>query len=148
MATFQADRVRQIKFRTGTESNQQDSFQIIDMAKATFYGEREERDETEAALAQSMHQAKVVEPSEEEIMYNIREITRKQGERDAADRAAREEKKKQRQMDLERLLQRYQNVKSELEAQQNLERIRAERMASSGQWNWGSTTTKAGAQVA
>ena len=60
----------------------------------------------------------------------------------------REEQKKQRQMDLERLLQRYQNVKSELEAQQNLERIRAERMASSGQWNWGSTTTKAGAQVA
>ena len=59
-----------------------------------------------------------------------------------------EEQKKQRQMDLERLLQRYQNVKSELEAQQNLERIRAERMASSGQWNWGSTTTKAGAQVA
>ena len=52
----------------------------------------------------------------------------------------REEQKKQRQMDLERLLQRYQNVKSELEAQQNLERIRAERMASSGQWNWGSTT--------
>merc|ERR1711934_391931 len=47
----------------------------------------------------------------------------------------REEQKKQRQMDLERLLQRYQNVKSELEAQQNLERIRAERMASSGQWN-------------
>merc|ERR1711898_9955 len=42
----------------------------------------------------------------------------------------REEQKKQRQMDLERLLQRYQNVKSELEAQQNLERIRAERMAS------------------
>ena len=36
----------------------------------------------------------------------------------------REESKKQRQMDLERLLQRYQNVKSELEAQQNLERIR------------------------
>merc|ERR1719230_2266885 len=41
----------------------------------------------------------------------------------------REEQKKQRQMDLERLLQRYQNVKSELEAQQNLERIRAERFA-------------------
>lgn len=59
----------------------------------------------------------------------------------------REEQKKQRQMDLERLLQRYQNVKSELEAQQNLERIKAERMASSGQWNWGSTTTKAGAQI-
>uniref|UniRef100_A0A7S2UZK5 Uncharacterized protein n=1 Tax=Fibrocapsa japonica TaxID=94617 RepID=A0A7S2UZK5_9STRA len=39
----------------------------------------------------------------------------------------REEQKKQRQMDLERLLQRYQNVKSELEAQQNLERIRSER---------------------
>lgn len=44
----------------------------------------------------------------------------------------REEQKKQRQMDLERLLQRYQNVKAELEAQQNLERIRAERMASTG----------------
>merc|ERR1719199_1731559 len=41
----------------------------------------------------------------------------------------REEQKKQRQMDLERLLQRYQNVKSELEAQQNLERIRADKFA-------------------
>merc|ERR1719199_34435 len=41
----------------------------------------------------------------------------------------REERKKQRQMDLERLLQRYQNVKSELEAQQNLERIRADKFA-------------------
>ena len=39
----------------------------------------------------------------------------------------RDEQKKQRQQDLERLLQRYQNVKSELEAQQNLERIRADR---------------------
>ena len=85
------------KFRTGTESNQQDSFQIIGTAKATFYGEREEVDETEAAVAQSMHQAKVVEPSEEEIMYNIREITRRQGERDAAARAVREEKKKQKE---------------------------------------------------
>eukprot|EP00904_Undaria_pinnatifida_P013002 jgi/Undpi1/8832/HiC_scaffold_25.g11294.m1 len=45
--------------------------------------------------------------------------------------AGREEQKKQRQMDLERLLQRYQNVKSELEAQQKLERIRAERQNSS-----------------
>jgi len=44
----------------------------------------------------------------------------------------REEQKKQRHLDLERLLQRYQNVKSELEAQQNLERIRAERQAQSG----------------
>mmetsp|Transcript_8983 Transcript_8983/g.11913 ORF Transcript_8983/g.11913 Transcript_8983/m.11913 type:complete len:262 (+) Transcript_8983:109-894(+) len=44
----------------------------------------------------------------------------------------REEQKKQRQMDLERLLQRYQNVKSELEAQQNLERIRSERMSAMG----------------
>jgi len=52
----------------------------------------------------------------------------------------REEQKKQRQMDLERLLQRYQNVKSELEAQQNLERIRAERMSASGQWQWGAQT--------
>merc|ERR1712167_521547 len=32
-----------------------------------------------------------------------------------------------RQQDLERLLQRYQNVKSELEAQQNIERIRSEK---------------------
>jgi hypothetical protein len=39
----------------------------------------------------------------------------------------RDELKKQRQLDLERLLQRYQNVKSELEAQQNIERIRADR---------------------
>mmetsp|Transcript_29230 Transcript_29230/g.76744 ORF Transcript_29230/g.76744 Transcript_29230/m.76744 type:complete len:213 (+) Transcript_29230:301-939(+) len=39
----------------------------------------------------------------------------------------RDEQKKQRQLDLERLLQRYQNVKSELESQQNIERIRAEK---------------------
>ena len=37
--------------------------------------------------------------------------------------------KKQRQRDLETLLQRYQNVKSELETQQNLERIRMDRYA-------------------
>ena len=44
----------------------------------------------------------------------------------------REEQKKQRHQDLERLLQRYQNVKAELEAQQNLERIRMEKMVQSG----------------
>ncbi|CAM9914508.1 unnamed protein product [Phaeothamnion confervicola] len=43
--------------------------------------------------------------------------------------SGRDEQKKQRQMDLERLLQRYQNVKNELEQQQNLERMRAERMS-------------------
>ena len=41
--------------------------------------------------------------------------------------AGREEQKKQRQVSLERLLQRYQNVKNELEAQQNLERINREK---------------------
>ena len=41
----------------------------------------------------------------------------------------REEQRKQRQLDLERLLQRYHNVKNELEAQQNLETIRAQRTA-------------------
>lgn len=44
----------------------------------------------------------------------------------------REEQKKQRQLDLERLLQRYQNVKSELESQQNIERIRAEKFMRCG----------------
>jgi len=44
----------------------------------------------------------------------------------------REEQKKQRHLDLERLLQRYQNVKAELEAQQNLERIRMEKLVQSG----------------
>lgn len=44
----------------------------------------------------------------------------------------REEQKKQRHHDLERLLQRYQNVKAELEAQQNLERIRMEKLVQSG----------------
>merc|ERR1711924_542342 len=53
----------------------------------------------------------------------------------------REEQKKQRQQDLECLLQRYQNVKSELEAQQNLERIRADKMSASGQWQWGAQTS-------
>ena len=33
---------------------------------------------------------------------------------------------------MDRLLQRYQNVKAELEAQQNLERIRMEKMVQSG----------------
>lgn len=45
-------------------------------------------------------------------------------------RTGREEQKKQRQLDLERLLQRYQNVKAELEAQQKLENIKADRMSS------------------
>ena len=40
-----------------------------------------------------------------------------------------EEQRHARELDLERLLQRYQNVKSELEAQQNLERIRADKFA-------------------
>tara|TARA_B110000305_G_C18799815_1_gene342129 strand:- start:31 stop:372 length:342 start_codon:yes stop_codon:yes gene_type:complete len=44
----------------------------------------------------------------------------------------REEQKKRRQLDLERLLQRYQNVKSELEAQQNLERMRAHKQIRRG----------------
>lgn len=44
----------------------------------------------------------------------------------------REEQKKTRHHDLERLLQRYQNVKAELEAQQNLERIRMEKLVQSG----------------
>jgi len=39
----------------------------------------------------------------------------------------RDELKKQRQLELERLLQRYQNVKNELESQQNIERLRAEK---------------------
>mmetsp|Transcript_2115 Transcript_2115/g.2876 ORF Transcript_2115/g.2876 Transcript_2115/m.2876 type:complete len:216 (-) Transcript_2115:127-774(-) len=46
--------------------------------------------------------------------------------------SGREEQKKQRHQDLERLLQRYQNVKAELEAQQNLERVRMEKMVLSG----------------
>jgi hypothetical protein len=45
--------------------------------------------------------------------------------------SGREEQKKQRQLDLERLLQRYQNVKSELEAQQNIERLRSDKYPSS-----------------
>merc|ERR1711990_353587 len=40
---------------------------------------------------------------------------------------ARQEHKIQRQQDLERLLQRYQNVKSELEAQQNIEKMCSEK---------------------
>jgi sialic acid synthase SpsE len=48
----------------------------------------------------------------------------------------REEQKQQRHMDLERLLQRYQNVKAELEQQQNLERIRMEKQVLSGSLNF------------
>lgn len=39
------------------------------------------------------------------------------------------EQKRQRQLDLERLLKRYENVKRELAKSQNLERIRAEKYA-------------------
>lgn len=46
--------------------------------------------------------------------------------------SGREEQKKQRHQDLERLLQRYQNVKAELEAQQNLERVRMEKIVQTG----------------
>jgi hypothetical protein len=41
---------------------------------------------------------------------------------------------------LSRLLQRYQNVKAELEAQQNLERIRMEKMVQSGSLTLNSST--------
>merc|ERR1719272_1116906 len=54
----------------------------------------------------------------------------------------REEQKKQRQMDLERLLQRYQNVKSELEAQQNLERIRMDKYAGQTAATMGTAKTR------
>jgi len=50
----------------------------------------------------------------------------------AAQKTGREEQKKQRELDLERLLQRYRNVKNELEAQQNHERIRMEKAAQLG----------------
>lgn len=61
--------------------------------------------------------------------------------------SGREEQKKQRHQDLERLLQRYQNVKTELEAQQNLERVRMEKSAQSGfttSSTMNGTTTKKG----
>lgn len=83
----------------------------------------------------------------------------------------REEQKKQRHLDLERyvfqqlsvsipmkliillwlyrLLQRYQNVKAELEAQQNLERIRMEKMVAAGGvagFNGGGSTKRAGSK--
>lgn len=44
-----------------------------------------------------------------------------------------------------RLLQRYQNVKAELEAQQNLERIRMEKMLQSGVFTMSATTRRKGA---
>ncbi|KAF4319156.1 hypothetical protein BBO99_00007069 [Phytophthora kernoviae] len=62
-----------------------------------------------------------------------REVTFKQRQKQDLDalqkriQSGREEQKKQRQVDLERLLQRYQNVKAELQQQQNLERIRHEK---------------------
>lgn len=57
--------------------------------------------------------------------------------------SGREEQKKQRHQDLERLLQRYQNVKAELEAQQNLERVRMEKIAQTGLLASGGTSKKA-----
>mmetsp|Transcript_29771 Transcript_29771/g.43681 ORF Transcript_29771/g.43681 Transcript_29771/m.43681 type:complete len:276 (-) Transcript_29771:210-1037(-) len=46
--------------------------------------------------------------------------------------SGRKEQRKKRQVELERMLQRYQNVKNELDAQQNLERMRADRQFHSG----------------
>jgi hypothetical protein len=60
----------------------------------------------------------------------------------------REEQKKQRHQDLERLLQRYQNVKAELEAQQNLERIRMEKLVQSGALTSTKKKKKKGKQTA
>merc|ERR1711990_1221831 len=57
-------------------------------------------------------------------------VQRQQAELGALEKrveTARNEHKIQRQQDLERLLQRYQNVKSELDAQQNIEKIRSEK---------------------
>merc|ERR1712167_318572 len=57
-------------------------------------------------------------------------VQRQQAELGALEKrveTARNEHKIQRQQDLERLLQRYQNVKSELGAQQNIERMRSEK---------------------
>jgi hypothetical protein len=57
---------------------------------------------------------------------------KQQGEQEALEKrveSGREEQKKQRQMDLERLLQRYQNVKTELESQQNIERMRSDKFS-------------------
>ena len=88
---FNADRVRQVNFRTVTGNNQQDSFQVIGTAKAAFYGEREESDGTEIAAARSTRQTRKVYPTKEETINNMAEITRLQGERDAVDRTAREE---------------------------------------------------------
>eukprot|EP01035_Chromulina_nebulosa_P020284 gene20284-26331_t len=47
----------------------------------------------------------------------------------------REKLKKERHLAIERLLQKYQNVKSELEAQQNLEKVRLEKLVQSGIFN-------------
>lgn len=60
----------------------------------------------------------------------------------------REEQKKQRHQDLERLLQRYQNVKAELEAQQNLERVRMEKLVQSGTLTGGSRKLRGGTRSA
>ena len=77
-AQFQADRIRRINFQTGAASNQPDTFRITGTSKATFYGEKEYKDETEVALSQPMHEAMEVEPSEEEIMNGIMEAARRQ----------------------------------------------------------------------
>ena len=76
--------------------NQPDTFRIIYTSKATFYGERKHKDETEIALSKSMQEAIEAKPNEEEIMNRFREATRRQETRNAADREIREEKKRQK----------------------------------------------------
>ena len=102
---LKADRVQQINFKTVTGNNQQDSFQVIGTAKASFYGEREEADGAEIAATQSMRQTRRIYPTEEETIKNMAEIARLQGERDAVDRTAQEEaqEEKRRQKEQRRM---------------------------------------------
>ena len=59
-----------------TSWSQPNTVKVISTSRATFYGERKNKDETETALSKATHEATGIKPSEEEIMNGIRKETR------------------------------------------------------------------------
>merc|ERR1712167_265872 len=119
----EAMRSRQITEKLGVEEAHMMEFQQFN---AIWDKKMEEFEMNAKQLTDNMRKKHANKLAAQEMQFAQRQT----GELNALEKrieTARQEHKIQRQQDLERLLQRYQNVKSELEAQQNIERIRSEK---------------------
>mmetsp|Transcript_44684 Transcript_44684/g.52354 ORF Transcript_44684/g.52354 Transcript_44684/m.52354 type:complete len:260 (+) Transcript_44684:267-1046(+) len=102
------------------------------LAKAKDYNEAHKIKNKADAL--EAHEMEKWLTNKQNVLFQMEEKFKQQKQQELSAlqkriRTSREEQKKQRHIALERLLQRYQNVKNELEAQQNLERMRYEKNA-------------------